>query len=99
MTINPANGVVSWPTTISGIFPYSITTVATNACGSDNKVWSLTVKPGDFTGEGIVDLSDLAAFVNDLLLDVPFQTCPGDVNLDGRVDGLDVDAFVRALGL
>jgi hypothetical protein len=99
MTINPATGVVTWPTTVSGTFPYSITTIATNACGSDSKTWSLTVARGDFTGDGIVDLNDLPAFVNDLLLDIPFQTCPGEMNQDGRIDGNDIDPFVRAMGL
>jgi hypothetical protein len=98
-TINPATGVVSWSNPVSGPSPYTLTVQATNACGSASQSWQLTVKPGDFNGDGLVTFADVAGFLSALLLDPALQSCAGDLNLDGLVNGTDVAGFVQALGI
>ena len=51
--------------------------------------------PGDLDGSGMVDLLDVAPFV-DAITTGEFS-CEGDVNEDGMVDLLDVDPFVLIL--
>ncbi|HUN81649.1 MAG TPA: putative Ig domain-containing protein, partial [Phycisphaerae bacterium] len=45
MTINPATGVLSWPSPSTTGSPFTITTTATNSCGSGSQNWTLTVNP------------------------------------------------------
>lgn len=53
------------------------------------------VCPGDMNGNAIVEMSDVAPFV-ERLLDGTDDTCP-DADLSGTVDGLDIPAFVTRL--
>lgn len=55
--------------------------------------------PGDVSGDVIVDLFDIGAFVNVLVggsID-PDETCAADVNADNAVDGRDIQLFVDLL--
>ena len=45
MTMNSSTGAVTWPAPLTGGSPYTITTQATNDCGSGSQNWSLTVNP------------------------------------------------------
>lgn len=93
MTINAGTGVVSWPSPVASNTPYTITIQASSSCGSGSTSWTLTVKPGDFTGDGIDGVADIPAFVDALLGNS--ANCAADVNLDGTVNGLDAQAFVN----
>lgn len=97
MTINVANGAVSWPNPPPNETPYGITVMATNAAGSDTESWQLTVKPGDFTGDGVGDDADIPIFVDHLLGNQNSRPCAADLNLDTFIDGLDVLAFVAGI--
>ena len=58
-----------------------------------------TVK-GDFDADGVVDISDIPAFVDALLSTTPQTTatkCAADVNGDAAVNGADIGAFVERL--
>ncbi|MBX3394161.1 MAG: hypothetical protein KF841_02215 [Phycisphaerae bacterium] len=52
---------------------------------------------GDFDGSGAVGLSDIQMFVSELLNPSVQGSCVGDVNGDGRFDGLDIQYFVDLL--
>jgi hypothetical protein len=58
-------------------------------------------KPGDVSGDGLVDLGDVGSFVGVLLDPVgaaPDDVCAADVNASGLPpDGLDIQAFVTLL--
>lgn len=95
MTINAGNGAVSWPNPVAAVAPYSIMVQADNAQGSDTETWSLTVLPGDFDGDGARDVADIGSFIAHLLGTSVSQTCAADVNLDGDLNGADVQAFVN----
>lgn len=43
MTINPGTGAVTWPVPVMTGSPYTITTKATNDCGTGSQTWQLTV--------------------------------------------------------
>lgn len=45
MTINASTGVVSWPNPTTAGSPHTVTIRATNAAGSDDETWLLTVTP------------------------------------------------------
>ena len=63
-----------------------------------NQTWAVrvnTVLPGDVNMDGVVDLLDVAPFV-DLLANMQFQAV-ADINQDGVVDLLDVNPFVELL--
>lgn len=56
--------------------------------------------PGDVSGDGSIDASDVTALVS-YLLGIPtphFLSCAADVNNDGRIDIADVTALVNRLG-
>ncbi len=55
----------------------------------------LGCSPGDFNGDGVVDINDVGPFVQALLAGV--VDCRADLNMDGGVDGLDVQPFVDVL--
>lgn len=55
MTINSSTGAVSWPVPVTGGSPYSITSNATNGCGSNGSTWTLTVNPNPPTINAISD--------------------------------------------
>lgn len=97
MTINSTTGVVTWPNAVASATPYTITIQATGACGSDTESWLLTVRPGDFTGDGLVTTADLPEFVAHLLGQSTTRPCAADVNMDGQPDGLDIQAFLNSL--
>ncbi len=97
MTINPGTGIVSWPSPIASATPYSLTTRATNACGNNSQNWTLTVKPGDFTGDGQVTPADIPMFIDALLGNPVATPCAADVNLDGLINGRDIQAFENSL--
>ncbi len=96
-TINPANGAVSWAAPVTTSFPYTITVRATNSSGFDDESWLLTVRPGDFNGDGLLTAIDVPPFVDVLIGASTTTACAADVNLDGFIDGLDVQAFVSGL--
>jgi hypothetical protein len=100
MTID-SNGQVSWPSpTLSGA-PYVIGITASSNCGSsnDSKNLVLTVALGDVNGDGRVDIDDTDALVN-ILLDISTTgQCAADLNLDGAIDGLDIDKYLEMLGI
>lgn len=94
VTINPGTGQVSWPSPVTSPTPHLIQVTATNACGNDTEILSLSVLVGDFNGDGVLDDLDLPQFVDHLLgLDVS-RICAADVNGDLAVDGLDLLAWV-----
>ncbi|RIK66566.1 MAG: hypothetical protein DCC65_09445 [Planctomycetota bacterium] len=99
MTIDSGSGVISWPNPVASATPYSITVEADSNCGSgsDSVVFQLTVKPGDFTGDGLVTDIDVPMFVDHLLEVVATTPCAADVNLDGFNDALDVQAFIDSI--
>ncbi|MCK6485156.1 MAG: matrixin family metalloprotease [Phycisphaerae bacterium] len=97
MTINSSTGVVSWPNAVASATPYTIMIEATSACGSDSETWLLTVRPGDFTGDGLVTSADLPEFVAHLLGQSTTRPCAADVNMDGQPDGQDIQAFLNSL--
>jgi len=97
MSIDPGTGVVSWPGPVASATPYSVTTRATNSCSSGEQMWTLTVKPGDFTGDGMVTPADIPMFLEALLGDPVATPCAADVNLDGLINGRDIQAFVNSL--
>ena len=57
---------------------------------------SLAILPGDVNLDGVVDLLDVAPFI-DRIVSGQFQV-EADVNEDGTVDLLDVAPFVNLLG-
>jgi len=95
--VNESTGVVTWANPIPAASPYIIGISATNTCGTKFRYWSLTVKPGDFTGDGLVTSADLPIFVQHLLNQSSARPCAADVDLNGVVDGRDVQSFVRCL--
>ena len=52
--------------------------------------------PGDVTGDGTVDVSDVNAVIN-MMLGKMTQTAAGDVNGDGNVDVSDVNAVINIM--
>lgn len=96
MTIDSGTGVVSWPSPLASDVSYTVTIQVSNGCGNASTSFSLTVARGDYTGDGMVDAGDVADFTNDLL-GSPIRPCAGDLNEDGRMDGLDVQEFVDRL--
>ena len=100
MTIDPATGVISWPSPASAYAPYTITIRATNDAGTATKSLALTVAPGDTSGNGLLDLADLADFTAcitgpEIVVD-PACTC-SDLDADGDIDLQDVGAFQLAI--
>jgi hypothetical protein len=55
MTINPSNGVVSWPSPTTTGSPYSITINATNSCGTGSNTLPITVNGNSPTVNAISD--------------------------------------------
>jgi uncharacterized membrane protein len=49
----------------------------------------VTLCPGDWNGDGFIDIVDVSQFVND------WMNNQADVNLDGGVDGADLEAYIR----
>lgn len=99
MVIDSNSGVVSWPNPVAAAAPYSITVRATSQCGpgTDTETYQLTIKPGDFDGDGLVTVADIAPFV-DHLIDVTNTTpCAEDVNLNASGDGLDIQSFINSM--
>ena len=97
MTIDPGTGIVTWPNPIASGTLYPITIEATDANGEvDARTWNLKVKPGDFNGDGVTDTLDLPTFANHLLGLDNSHPCAADVNNDGNIDGLDVQAWIAA---
>jgi len=94
VTIDPGTGVVSWPSPTPSLSPYALQVTATNACGSDTKTLSLTVLPGDFNGDGVLDELDIGPLVDHLLGFDNSRPCAADVNFDSAIDGLDVAAWI-----
>lgn len=59
MTINDQNGVVTWPSPTTEDSPYTVTITATNAQGSADRSWKLTVVKQPVIG----DIPDKTVFV------------------------------------
>lgn len=97
MTIDSGTGIVSWPSPVASATPYLINLQADNACGNDTDVLSLTVAPGDFDGDGLVDDTDIATFTDHLLGNINTTPCAADCNNDGNTDALDIQCYVDQL--
>ncbi|MFO0972544.1 MAG: putative Ig domain-containing protein [Phycisphaerae bacterium] len=95
MTIVPATGVVSWPAAVAAAVPYTITVQANSACGNAAANFMLTVRPGDFNGDGLLTAADIGPFVSSLV--GLTSSCAADVNFDGSANGDDVQVFVNGL--
>jgi hypothetical protein len=93
MTINPANGVVTWPATVASATPYTVTIQASNPGGNHSQSFQLLVRPGDFNGNGQCE-DDVAIFVDHLLGVDASHPCAADADLDGFVNGKDIAAHV-----
>lgn len=94
VTINPVNGQVSWPNPTTSPTPHLIQVTGTNGCGMDTEILSLTVRVGDFNGDGVLNELDIPQFSDHLLgLDVT-RLCAADVNGDASVNGLDLLVWV-----
>jgi len=99
MTINSTTGVVSWPNPVVDSGAYAITIQADSAsgCGGGAALFHLTVRLGDFNGDGLVSAADVPAFVDHLLGLSTSATCAADMNGDGLINGDDAQLFVKAL--
>lgn len=97
MTVNPGTGEVSWANPTPSPTPHTVTVRATNTIGNDTETWQLTVAPGDFNGDGILDGLDIPEFVDHLIDVSSTRPCAADVNLDTFIDGLDAQAFVDGI--
>lgn len=98
MTIDSGTGIVSWPNPVASPTTYTVTIKAENDGGGfDTKSFQLKVKPGDFNGDGLTDVTDLTPFVA-CLLDPPncSLNCAADVNNDTFIDGLDAQAWINS---
>jgi hypothetical protein len=99
MTINFANGQVSWPAAQPRATPWTITVRATNTMGNGTRSWTLTVPAlaGDINIDGEISLEDL------LLVLGGFGTCQGQPGYDADVDinssgCVDLDDLLTILG-
>lgn len=81
MTIDPATGVVSWPSPTTFGSPHSVTIRAENAQGSTLEAWILTVEPGGVS---------LADRILHFLLTGEGDTAGLDLNQDGLIDAADL---------
>ncbi len=99
MTINPTTGQISWPVPVISPTPYNITIGAGDNCTGTPATtsFSLTVRLGDFDGDGLVNVGDVPGFIDHLLGVSSASSCAGDMNGDTFLDGLDVQGFVGAL--
>ncbi len=97
MTIDSNTGAVSWPNPLASATPYSIVVTATNAAGSDMSTWELTVRPGDFDGDGLLTLTDVQPLADHLLGTDASMSCAADVDLNGDANALDVQPFVSGI--
>lgn len=99
MMIDANTGVVSWANPVAAAAPYTITVRATSQCGpgTDTESYQLTVKPGDFDGDGLITIADISPFVDHLIDAVNVTPCAEDVNLDTLGDGLDVQDFIDGM--
>lgn len=99
MTINSGTGVVTWLQPIPSLTSYEVTIRATNAIDSDTASWQLNVIPGDWDGNAVIDLNDIAGLTDCLSGPggAPSAGCGcSDVNLDDGIDLQDYGAFQRA---
>ncbi len=99
MTINPVNGVVSWPSPLASGSAYAVMVQASSAsgCGGGTAFYNLTVRVGDFNGDGLVNASDVPAFIDHLLGLSASANCAADMNGDGLINGDDAQLFVAAM--
>src|SRR5262249_36142342 len=70
MTIDSATGVISWPTPLVSPTAYSMQVSVTDtgcASGPGMTTFNLTVKLGDFNGDGVVNILDVGAFIDHVL--------------------------------
>lgn len=94
MTIDSGTGIVSWPNPLTSGVPYTVTIEASNGCGSDQSTYNLTVRVGDFDGDGLLTPNDIQTFTDHLTGVDNSRPCAADVNGDTLIDGLDVAAWV-----
>lgn len=97
MTIDSGTGVVSWPIPVASASPYTVTIRATNGLGFDTETWQLTVAPGDFNCDGVLNDLDIPDFVDHLLEVLATRPCAADMNVDTFIDGLDAQPFVDGM--
>ena len=89
MVIDAATGVVSWTNPIASGSPHTVTIEATNAAGSDQTSWQLTVNPSVKAWEPV----ELTFESQDVLewysfpLQVTFTNGAKNITLDGYWDG------------
>lgn len=99
MTIDSSTGIVSWPNPLVSGAPYGVMVQASSAsgCGGGVAFFQLTVRVGDFNGDGLVSTLDVPSFVDHLLGLSSSANCAADMNGDGFVNGDDAQLFVGAL--
>jgi hypothetical protein len=106
MTIDHANGRVSWPEPRYRAAPYTVSIRATNAVGNGIETWLLHVTglPGDLNCDGGVGFSDInplvLALTNEAAYLAHFPNCDrylADINGDGAVGFGDINPFVELL--
>ncbi|MFQ5490208.1 MAG: putative Ig domain-containing protein [Phycisphaerae bacterium] len=101
MTVDPATGIVQWPSTLTAPNPYDITLRAANAVGTTDITWSLRVVPdADLDFNTIVDLIDYNLLRNCLLGPASSKDTPchcADLDLDNDIDLADFARLANAV--
>lgn len=99
MTINAGTGQIEWPNPVVAPAPYSVTIQVTDGCadGFGSTPFELTVKLGDFDGDGLVNVNDVPYFIDHLIGNDTSSPCAGDMNGDTFLDGLDIQGWVSQL--
>ena len=83
--------------------PVVVYVTASNDCGSSTS-FALAVEitcitcPGDFNGDGVVNISDLSGFLGVFGSACSGNVCPGDFNGDGTVNVSDLSGFLGVFG-
>jgi len=99
MTVDASTGQILWNNPVVSPAPYNVTLQVTDACagGFGTTPFVLTVRIGDFDGDGVISILDVPIFIDHLMGTDTSTTCAGDINGDTFLDGLDVQAFLSLL--
>jgi hypothetical protein len=99
MTADPDTGIVDWQTPFPADDPHRVTLRAANVLGAAEVSWNVTVRTGDWSGDGAVTKADFADFSGCLEGPgrPPASNCAcGDGDGDGDVDLADAALFLVA---